>query len=85
VIELNRAVAVAMRDGPDEGVRLIDAIFGREELRDYHVAHAARADLCRRASRTADAIASYERALALTTQTAERRLIQRRLAELRRP
>lgn len=84
VIELNRAVAVAMRDGPDQGVRLIDALFDRGDLRDYHVAHAARADLSRRAGRTADAIASYERALALTTQTAERRLIERRLAELRR-
>ena len=84
VIELNRAVAVAMRDGPDEGVRLMDAIFDRGDLRDYHVAHAARADLCRRAGRTAAAIASYKHALALTTQTAERRLIERRLAELRR-
>ena len=83
VIELNRAVAVAMRDGPEQGVRLIDAIFGRGDLRDYHVAHAARADLCRRAGHTADAIGSYERALALTTQTAERRLIERRLDELR--
>ena len=83
VIELNRAAAVAMRDGPDDGVRLIDAIFARGDLRDYHVAHAARADLCRRAGRTADAIASYERALALATQTAERRFIERRLRELR--
>ena len=82
VIELNRAAAVAMRDGPEHGVRLIDAILDRGELRDYHVAHAARADLCRRAGRTAEAIASYRRALALTTQSAERRFIQRRLAEL---
>ena len=82
VIELNRAAAVAMRDGPEHGVRLIDAILDRGELRDYHVAHAARADLCRRAGRTAEAIASYRRALALTTQRAERRFIERRLAEL---
>jgi RNA polymerase sigma-70 factor (ECF subfamily) len=82
VIELNRAAAVAMRDGPEHGLRLIDAILDRGELRDYHVAHAARADLCRRAGRTAEAIASYRRALALTTQSAERRFIQRRLAEL---
>ena len=82
IIELNRAAAVAMRDGPDHGVRLIDSILDRGDLRDYHVAHAARADLCRRAGRTADAIASYQRALALTTQSAERRFIERRLAEL---
>ena len=82
IIELNRAAAVAMRDGPDHGVRLIDAILDRGDLRDYHVAHAARADLCRRAGRTADAIASYRRALTLTTQSAERRFIERRLAEL---
>ena len=82
IIELNRAAAVAMRDGPDHGVRLIDAILDRGDLRDYHVAHAARADLCRRAGRTTDAMASYERALALTMQSAERRFIERRLAEL---
>jgi RNA polymerase sigma-70 factor (ECF subfamily) len=83
VIELNRAAAVAMRDGPDKGLPLIDAILARGDLRDYHVAHAARADLCRRAGRIADAVASYERALALTTQSAERRFIEGRLAELR--
>jgi RNA polymerase sigma-70 factor (ECF subfamily) len=83
VIELNRAAAIAMRDGPEKGLSLIDAILARGDLRDYHVAHAARADLCRRAGRMADAIASYERALALTTQNAERRFIERRLAELR--
>jgi RNA polymerase sigma-70 factor (ECF subfamily) len=83
VIELNRAAAVAMRDGPDKGLPLIDAILARGDLREYHVAHAARADLCRRAGRIADAVASYERALALTTQSAERRFIERRLAELR--
>ena len=83
VIELNRAAAIAMRDGPEKGLPLIDAILARGDLRDYHVAHAARADLCRRAGRLADAVASYERALALTTQSAERRFIERRLAELR--
>ena len=84
VIELNHAAAVAMRDGPEHGVRLIDAILDRGDLRDYHVAHAARADLCRRAGRTVEAIASYRRALALTTQSAERRFIERRLADLER-
>jgi len=83
VIELNRAAAIAMRDGPEKGLPLIDAILARGDLRDYHVAHAARADLYRRAGRMADAVASYERALALTTQGAERRFIERRLAELR--
>jgi RNA polymerase sigma-70 factor (ECF subfamily) len=83
VIELNRAAAIAMRDGPEKGLSLIDAILARGDLRDYHVAHAARADLCRRAGRIADAVASYERALALTKQNAERRFIERRLAELR--
>ena len=82
VIELNRAVAVAMRDGPAAGLALIDAILARGELRDYHLAHAARADLCRRLGRTADARASYERALALAHQEPERRFIERQLAEL---
>jgi len=83
VIELNRAVAVAMRDGPAAGLALIDAIFEREDLLDYRPAHAARADLCRRLGKTADARASYERALALTRQAPERRFLERRLAELR--
>jgi RNA polymerase sigma-70 factor (ECF subfamily) len=83
VIELNRAVAVAMRDGPAAGLALIDAIFEREDLLDYRLAHAARADLCRRLGKTADARASYERALALTRQAPERRFLERRLAELR--
>ncbi len=82
VIELNRAVAVAMRDGPSVGVVLIDAILGRGDLSDYHLAHAARADLCRRLGRTAEARASYERALSLTQQEPERRFLERRLAEL---
>jgi RNA polymerase sigma-70 factor (ECF subfamily) len=82
VIELNRAVAVAMRDGPAAGLALIDAILGRGDLRDYHLAHAAHADLCRRLDRHADARASYERAIALARQLPERRFLERRLAEL---
>lgn len=82
VVELNRAVAVAMRDGPEAGLVLIEAILERADLTEYHLAHAARADLCRRLGRTADARASYERALALATQAPERRFLQRRLAEL---
>src|SRR6516162_7685123 len=81
VVELNRAVAVAMRDGPDPGIALIDAILTRGDLADYHLAHAARADLCRRAGRTAEARASYEMALNLTRQEPERRFLQRRMAE----
>jgi RNA polymerase sigma-70 factor (ECF subfamily) len=83
VIELNRAAAVAMRDGPLAGLTLIDAILARGDLADYHLAHSARADLCRRLGRTAEARASYERALALTKQEPERRFLQRRLDELR--
>jgi RNA polymerase sigma-70 factor (ECF subfamily) len=82
VVELNRAVAVAMRDGPESGLALIDAILARGELTDYRLAHAARADLCRRLGRTAEARASYERALALTRQEPERRFLERRLAQL---
>ena len=82
VIELNRAVAVAMRDGPAAGLALIDAILARGDLLDYRLAHASRAELCRRLGRTADARASFERALALARQEPERRLLERRLAEL---
>lgn len=82
VVELNRAVAIAMRDGPEAGLALIDAILARGDLTDYHLAHAARADLCRRSGRTAEARASYQRALALTIQEPERRFLERRLAEL---
>ncbi len=82
VVELNRAVAVAMRDGPKEGLGLIDAILARGDLADYHLAHSARADLCRRLGRTAEARASYERALALTQQEPERRFLKRRLDDL---
>jgi RNA polymerase sigma-70 factor (ECF subfamily) len=82
VIELNRAAAVAMRDGPLAGLTLIDAILSRGELANYHLAHAARADLCRRLGKTADARVSYQRALALSQQEPERRFLQRRLREL---
>jgi RNA polymerase sigma-70 factor (ECF subfamily) len=82
VVELNRAVAVAMRDGPEAGLALIDAILARGDLAEYHLAHAARADLCRRLGRTAEARASYDRALALARQEPERRFLQRRLTEL---
>jgi RNA polymerase sigma-70 factor (ECF subfamily) len=82
VIELNRAVAVGMRDGPAAGLVLIETILERGDLHDYHLAHAARADLCRRLGRTAEARASYERAIALARQEPERRFLQRRLAEL---
>src|SRR4030095_2444581 len=82
VVELNRAVAVAMRDGPAAGLALIDAILARGDLGDYHLAHSARADLCRRLGRTADARTSYERALGLTRLEPERRFLERRIEEL---
>ncbi|HEX6136868.1 MAG TPA: RNA polymerase sigma factor [Casimicrobiaceae bacterium] len=82
VVELNRAAAVAMRDGPAKGLALIDAILERGELQEYHLAHAARADLCRRLGRTGEARAAYERAIALARQAPERRFLERRLAEL---
>jgi RNA polymerase sigma-70 factor, ECF subfamily len=82
VVELNRAVAVAMHDGPSAGLTLIDAILSRGDLGNYHLAHSARADLCRRLGRTEEARASYERALDLTQQEPERRFLERRLGEL---
>ncbi|MEX5216032.1 MAG: RNA polymerase sigma factor [Nitrospiraceae bacterium] len=82
VVELNRGVAVAMRDGPLAGLAIIDAILARGDLVNYHLAHAARADLCRRLGITADARVSYERALALAQQEPERRFLQRRLREV---
>lgn len=82
VIELNRAAAVAMRDGPAAGLAIVDAILAHGDLDDYHLAHSARADLCRRLGRLADARASYERALALTKQEPERRFLEKRLREL---
>jgi RNA polymerase sigma-70 factor (ECF subfamily) len=83
VVELNHAVALAMRDGPAAGLARIDAIFGRGELTDYYLAHSARAELCRRLGQTAAATASYQRALALARQGPERRFLERRLRELR--
>jgi RNA polymerase sigma-70 factor (ECF subfamily) len=82
VVELNRAVAVAMRDGPEAGLELIDALLARGELPDYPLAHAARADLCRRLGRDAEARASYERALALSRMEPERRFLEKRLREV---
>jgi RNA polymerase sigma-70 factor (ECF subfamily) len=82
VVELNRAVAIAMRDGPSVGLPLIDAILTRGDLQKYHLAHSARADLCRRLGRTEDARVSYERALSLTQQEPEQRFLKRRLSEL---
>ena len=84
VIELNRAVAVAMRDGPAAGLACIDAILARGELRDYRLAHAARAEFCRRLGKKAEARAAYEKALSLTKQEPERRFLERRLTEIRR-
>jgi RNA polymerase sigma-70 factor (ECF subfamily) len=82
VVELNRAVAVAMRDGPDAGLALVDGILARGDLEDYRLAHAARGELCRRLGRAHEARASFERALALTKQEPERRFLARRLAAL---
>jgi RNA polymerase sigma-70 factor (ECF subfamily) len=82
VVELNRAVAVAMRDGPSTGLTLIDGILKRGDLADYHLAHAARADLCRRLGRREEAKAAYKRALSLTQQEQERRFLEKRLGEL---
>jgi RNA polymerase sigma-70 factor (ECF subfamily) len=82
VVELNRAAAIAMRDGPQAGLHLIDALLERGDLANYPLAHSARAELCRRTGRFADARASYQRALALTRQQPARQFLQRRLAEL---
>jgi RNA polymerase sigma-70 factor (ECF subfamily) len=84
VVELNRAVAVAMRDGPAAGLVLVDAILARGDLTDYPPAHSARADLCRRLGRTAEARESYERAIGLTQQEPARRFFERRLDALSR-
>jgi RNA polymerase sigma-70 factor, ECF subfamily len=83
VIELNRAAAIAMRDGPEAGLALIDAILVRGDLTDYHLAHAARGDLCRRLGRTREAVIAYERALELAAQSPAQRFIMRRIEELR--
>jgi RNA polymerase sigma-70 factor (ECF subfamily) len=82
VIALNRAAAIAMRDGPQHGLELIDQILARDELGEYHLVHAARADLFRRLGKKADAIAAYNQALAHAVEEPVRRLMQRRLREL---
>ena len=82
VVELNRAVALAMRDGPQAGLAAVDAILARGELADYHLAHAARADFCRRLGRPAEAREAYQRALTLTRLEPERRFLEQRLREL---
>ncbi|MGH8170427.1 MAG: RNA polymerase sigma factor, partial [Steroidobacteraceae bacterium] len=82
IVELNRAVAVAMRDGPAAGLSLVDDLLARGDLSGYRLAHAARADLCRRLSRVAEARDAYLCALALTQLEPERQFLQRRLAEL---
>lgn len=84
VVDLNRAVAVAMRDGPQAGLDLTDALLARRDMAEYHLAHAARADLCRRLGRTEEALASYRRALELVQQGPERRFLERRVAELQK-
>lgn len=84
VVELNRAVAVAMRDGPQAGLEVIDEILARGDLDGYHLAHSARADLCRRLGRIEEARGSYQRALALTQQEPERKFLQGRLEEMER-
>jgi RNA polymerase sigma-70 factor (ECF subfamily) len=82
VVELNRAVAIAMRDGPSQGLALIDAILERGDLGDYYLAHSARADMCKRLGKTVEAIASYQRALSLARQEPARRFLEKRLREL---
>jgi RNA polymerase sigma-70 factor (ECF subfamily) len=83
VVHLNRAVAIAMRDGPEAGLAHIDAILAQGDLEDYYLAHSARADLCRRLGKTAEARSSYERALALTQQEPERQFLQERIRQLK--
>jgi len=83
IVELNRAVAIAMRDGPEVGLAHVDAVLAHGELANYYLAHAARADMCRRLGRTAEARASYEKALALTQQGPERQFLQERMQQLK--
>ena len=83
VVELNRAVAIAMRDGPEAGLVHIDAALEHGELANYYLAHSARADMYRRLGRTAEARASYEKALALTQQEPERQFLQERIRQLK--
>ena len=82
VVQLNRAVAIAMRDGPEAGLAHIDEILAQGELAKYYLAHSARADMCRRLGRTAEARSSYEKALALTQQEPERQFLRERLRQL---
>jgi RNA polymerase sigma-70 factor (ECF subfamily) len=83
VVQLNRAVAIAMRDGPEAGLTHIDAVLEHGELANYYLAHSARADMCRRLGRTAEARSSYEKALALTQQEPERQFLQDRIRQLK--
>ena len=83
VVRLNRAVAIAMRDGPEAGLAQIDAILADGDLKDYYLAHSARADLCRRLGKTVEARSSYEAALALTQQEPERQFLQERIRQLK--
>jgi RNA polymerase sigma-70 factor (ECF subfamily) len=83
VVHLNRAVAIAMRDGPEAGLEHIDAVLEQGELANYYLAHSARADMCRRLGRTAEARSSYEKALALTQQEPERQFLQERIRQLK--
>ena len=83
VVELNRAVAIAMCEGPEQGLHLIDDLLTREQLSHYHFAHSARADMCRRLGRIPEARASYEKALALVQQERDRRFLAKRLEELK--
>jgi RNA polymerase sigma-70 factor (ECF subfamily) len=83
VVQLNRAVAIAMCDGPEAGLAHIDAVLERGELANYYLAHSARADMCRRLGRTSEARASYEKALALTQQEPERQFLQERIRQLK--
>ena len=82
-LQLNRAVAIAMRDGPEAGLTLIDAVLEHGELANYYLAHSARADMYRRLGRTAEARSSYEKALALTQQEPERQFLQERIRQLK--
>jgi len=84
IVELNRAVAIAMRDDPATGLELVDRILANGRLDDYYLAHAARADLCRRLGRVDEAAAAYRRAVELTEQGPERRFLERRLSELKK-
>ncbi len=83
VVQLNRAVAIAMRDGPEAGLTDIDAVLEHGELANYYLAHSARADMYRRLGRTAEARSSYEKALALTQQEPERQFLQERIRQLK--